>query len=444
MSEAIKKKRLRDLLSFVVDNRGRTCPTADKGLPLIATNCVKNSTLFPVFDKVRYVSDETYQNWFRAHPQPGDLIFVLKGTPGRVCLTPNPVNFCIAQDMVGLRTDENEVDPLYLFAALRSPQIQDAIANLHVGSMIAHFKKGDFDRLEIPLPDRRSQAEIGELYLLLSQKIEHNTNTAATLEAMARSLYKSWFVDFDPVHSRIQGVDPSHMNEATAALFPDHFGDDGLPDGWLFTPVGKHFKATKGLSYKGTGLCQEGSGVPLHNLNSVLEGGGYKHGGIKYYSGDFKPRHEVKPGDLVVANTEQGFDHLLIGHAALIPQGFGPIGLFSHHLYKVDPRPGSHLSRVWLYLALSITPLGTIIRSYSNGTTVNMLPADAFDLPMMIVPPKELVERFNEIVEPWFEKRDATIAQSQTLADLRDTLLPRLMSGELRIGDAREQVEEML
>ena len=180
------------LLSAVIDNRGKTCPTAESGLPLIATNCVKNDTLFPVLEKVRYVSDEVYRHWFRGHPQPGDLIFVTKGAPGQVCLAPDPVNFCIAQDMLALRADSTVIYPPYLFAALRSRQVQDAIGNMHVGTMIPHFKKGDFDKLFIPRPDRRRQEFIGDVYLLLSRKIDLNRRMNETLEAMARAIFKDW------------------------------------------------------------------------------------------------------------------------------------------------------------------------------------------------------------------------------------------------------------
>src|SRR5690242_266243 len=108
-----------ELLTDIVDNRGRTCPTTESGFPLIATNCIKPDRLYPVFEKVRYVSQETYDSWFRAHPRPNDIIFVCKGSPGRVALTPDPVPFCIAQDMVAVRPDPEKIYPRYLFAVLR-------------------------------------------------------------------------------------------------------------------------------------------------------------------------------------------------------------------------------------------------------------------------------------------------------------------------------------
>jgi type I restriction enzyme S subunit len=151
MSSSLKYETFGSLLINVVDNRGKTCPTADSGIPLIATNCVVNNSLYPIYEKVRYISEETYKTWSRDHPRPGDMIFVLKGTPGRVAWVPDPVDFCIAQDMVAIRADERKIFPKYLFAVLRSDTIQQQIEGLHVGSLIPHFKKGDFDELKIPI-----------------------------------------------------------------------------------------------------------------------------------------------------------------------------------------------------------------------------------------------------------------------------------------------------
>lgn len=125
--EDCPKVPITELLSFIVDNRGKTVPTANDGWKLIATNCVTNNTLFPVYEKVRYLTQETYETWFRAHPMPGDILFVNKGTPGRVCMVPDPVDFCIAQDMIALRADDKKIYNKYLFAVLRSREIQQQI-----------------------------------------------------------------------------------------------------------------------------------------------------------------------------------------------------------------------------------------------------------------------------------------------------------------------------
>ncbi len=171
------------LLSFIVDNRGKTVPTTSAGHKLIATNCVTNNTLFPVYEKVRYLSDDTYKTWFRAHPQPGDILFVNKGTPGRVCLVPDPIDFCIAQDMIALRADEAKIYGKYLFAVLRSSEIQKQIYNTNVGDVIPHFKKQFMDQLLIPVPEREIQEAIGDMYYSLSFKMEHNKKINDNLAA---------------------------------------------------------------------------------------------------------------------------------------------------------------------------------------------------------------------------------------------------------------------
>ena len=98
-----------ELLECIVDNRGKSCPTSDSGFPLIATNCIKNISIYPVFENIRYVTDEVLKNWFRAELKSNDILFVNKGTPGRVCLVPDPVTFCAAQDMIGLRVNPQKV-----------------------------------------------------------------------------------------------------------------------------------------------------------------------------------------------------------------------------------------------------------------------------------------------------------------------------------------------
>ena len=141
------------LLLTIVDNRGRSCPTSEKGFPLIATNCIKHSSIYPTFENIRYVTEEILKTWFRAELKPNDILFVNKGTPGRVCLVPDPVDFCAAQDMIGLRADPSKIYYKYLFAILRSDFIQSKIKNYHVGIAIPHFKKSDMDNLLIPVPD---------------------------------------------------------------------------------------------------------------------------------------------------------------------------------------------------------------------------------------------------------------------------------------------------
>jgi len=183
-----EEKTLEDILEFVVDNRGKTAPTSDSGIPLIATNCIKNNNIFPVYEKVRYVSQDTYDNWFRSHPKPGDIIFVNKGTPGCINLVPEPIDFCIAQDMIALRVDKNLVSNFYLFIYLRLETTQADIINSSVGTTIPHLKKTDLLKFTLPVPPIQLMNKFTQSVEPLFLKMNNDQTQIRTLTALRDTL----------------------------------------------------------------------------------------------------------------------------------------------------------------------------------------------------------------------------------------------------------------
>ena len=243
-----------------------------------------------------------------------------------------------------------------------------------------------------PLPEQRA---IAHILGTLDDKIELNRRMNETLEEMARALFKSWFVDFDPVRAKMddrwrRGQSLPGMPADLYDLFPDRLVDSELgeiPAGWEVRSLSECINVARGLSYKGSGLSSDG--VPMHNLNSIFEGGGYKDDGIKYYDSTYKPRHVIQAGDVIVANTEQGHLRLLIGFAAIVPQRFGNSGLFSHHIYRVRPEISSAITPDFVCQLLNTPAMQNTISGYATGTTVNMLPVDALKIPLIVVPPKQ-------------------------------------------------------
>ncbi len=283
-----------------------------------------------------------------------------------------------------------------------------------------------------PLPEQRA---ITHILGTLDDKIELNRRMNETLGALAGALFKSWFVDFDPVGAKMQGHDtglPKHL----ADLFPPRLVDSELgeiPEGWEVTPFSECVDVVRGLSYKGSGLSSDG--VPMHNLNSIYEGGGYKHDGLKGYDGEHKPQHVARAGDLIVANTEQGHDRLLIGYAAIVPTSFVKDTLFSHHIYRVRPKDCMALTSHYLCQLLNNKAMHEIVSGFANGTTINMLPMDALQTPQIIVPARPVMAAFNYLAEASRKRHEEIIHESRALAALRDTLLPKLISGELRVDE---------
>jgi len=398
-----------ELLSKIVDNSGRTCPTAETGLPLIATNCVRNELLYPAFEKVRYVSKDTYDNWFRGHPIPGDLIFVCKGTPGRVCMTPDPVSFCIAQDMVAVRADPKKVYPKYLFALLRSAQVQAQIGNMHVGTLIPHFKKGDFDKLLLPVPtSRKIQETIGDGYFELSAKIELNRRMNATLEAMARALFQSWFVDST---------------------------NNGLPEGWRECALGELIEVKHGFAYQGEFFRDERCCDILLTPGNFAIGGGFKGDKFKYYEGPTPDEYILDEGDLVVTMTDLSKAGDTLGYGAILPPP--PKGHRFHHnqrIGKVLVRNPDMINKPFLYQVLRSYEYRSEILGGATGTTVKHTSPSRIKSFKFKLPPATLMQKFGEIAGSWHELAGHNEAQSRTLATLRDTLLPKLLSGELSVN----------
>ncbi len=308
--------------------------------------------------------------------------------------------------------------------------------------------------IPVAVPDPTEQRAIAHILGTLDDKIELNRRMNQTLEAMARVLFKSWFVDFDSVrakaalknHSPSRGsdwtVERAHayldrMDPNIAALFPDSFVDSELgpiPAGWEVMALGQCFDVERGLSYKGSALSS--SGVPMHNLNSIYEGGGYKYDGIKHYSGDYQLRHVVRPGDVIVANTEQGHHRLLICFAAVVPKRYGSKSLFSHHIYRVRPKKHASLGADYICQLLNTQTMHAAVSGYATGTTVNMLPLDALRLPWIVVPRTQVVAAFGAVAETMRACRENIIAESHSVAALRNTLLPKLVSGEVYVEDA--------
>ena len=332
-------------------------------------------------------------------------------------------------------------DPLFLYYNLsaRKSEIQRAAS----GSAQPILNKTSFGQLQILLPPRKEQSAIAQILGTLDDKIEMNRRKNETLEAIARAVFKSWFVDFDPVHAKAEGRDTGLPKEI-ADLFPNSLVNSALgeiPKGWRMLPLAECVDAARGLSYKGSGLSD--SGLPMHNLNSIYEGGGYKHEGIKHYEGDYRPHHVARAGDLIVANTEQGHNRLLIGYAAIVPARFDGESLFSHHIYRVRPRSSSGLTPDYLCHLLNTSVMHDTVSGYANGTTVNMLPIDGLQSPFVVVPPSVIVRAFDGFAEAARKRHGEMMDESRTLAALRDTLLPRLISGVIRVRNAERMVAEV-
>ncbi len=336
---------------------------------------------------------------------PGDIVIARTGATTGANYTlkeKDPVNVVFASYLIRYKINPQIAFPYYIGHILRSSYWFDYVDAIAGGSAQPGANAKQLGSFEIKLPPLPEQRAIAFILSSLDDKIDLLQKQNQTLEKMAETLFRQWFVE-----------------EAK--------------EDWENTTLDKHIEAIRGLSYKGSGLAEKGIGLPMHNLNSVNEGGGYKYEGIKYYTGEYKERHLIQPGNIIVTNTEQGHEFRLIGFPAIVPETFGSKGLFSQHIYKIVLRNKSYLSNEFIYYLLMVPSMREQITAATNGSTVNMLAIDGLERPEFQLPPKELVDDFSLIVSNYWKKKTINQNQIRTLTALRDTLLPKLMSGVVTV-----------
>ena len=388
-----------------------------------------------------FISPEHAQRLANANVKRGDIVLTHRGTIGQVAYIPTDSQFrqyVVSQSQFYVRCDPSKAIPEFVALYLKSPEGQhQLLANTSQVGVPSIAQPVTYLRtIRISLPSLAEQRAIAHILGALDEKIELNRRMIETLEVMSRALFKSWFVDFDPVRAKIEGrwrrgESLPWLPADLYDLFPDRLVDSELgkiPEGWEVKALSDCIDPARGLSYKGSGLAS--SGIPMHNLNSIYEGGGYKEDGIKYYNGDFQDRHVTKPGDVLVANTEQGHDRLLIGFTAIVPKHIGDHGLFSHHLFRIRSNRSSNLSADYVCQLLNTQSMHGTVSGYATGTTVNMLPIDALRIPDIVVPPTRLVKWYSRVAKATRERQSSLVTEYQNLAAQRDALLPRLVLGK--------------
>lgn len=382
---------LTELLEDIVDNRGKSCPTCEKGFPLIATNCIKHTSIYPTFENIRYVSDEVLHNWFRAELKPNDILFVNKGTPGRVCLVPDPVSFCAAQDMIGLRVDAEKIYYKYLFAVLRSEFIQKKIANFHVGIAIPHFKKSDLDNLLIPVPDKKIQFKIGDLFCQLSEKIELNNKINAELEAIAKTLYDYWFLQFEFPNEEGK----PYKSSGGKMVWNEELKRE-IPLGWNNGKFSDFIEICNGKDHK----QQEAGEIPVYGSGGIIR----------------KINNSLYTGESVLFPRKGTLNNILY-----VNDSFWTVDTM---FYSKIKKENSAIFMYYVACQYNYEKMNT-------GTGVPSMTSQILYNLKMIIPDDLILKKFNDKVQKMYMLISINKKQNEELALLRDFLLPLLMNGQV-------------
>ena len=396
----------------------------DRGVPLLRGQNIQPGRLD--LTNLKYISTETHQKWKKSALKAGDVVIVRVGYPGTSCVIPEGMGDLNAASLVIVRPSKNKLDSHFLCYVLNSELGQQLIRGRLVGSVQQVFNTGTAASLEVLLPPLAEQKAIAAVLGALDDKIELNRRMNATLEAMARALFQSWFVDFDPVRAKLDGRKPEGMDTETAALFPEHLEDSPLghiPKGWK---VGKIQDCCVQI---------QNGGTPRRNEPRFWD-----NGDIPWLASGEVRQPIITATESFI--TEEG---LAESSAKWVPAFSTVVALYGATAGQVS-FTSSRLTTNQAVCALIpkkdfaffnyLTMRGATadLENKAVGSAQQNISKGIVEETSVVLPPTALVEYFAATVSPLFERWISNLHQSRTL---RDTLLPKLLSGEVKL---REEV----
>jgi type I restriction enzyme, S subunit len=294
---------------------------------------------------------------------------------------------------------------------------QTDISGYLTGSTMPKLTQGNLNRLPVIAPPIAEQRAIASILGALDDKIELNRRMNATLEAIARALFQSWFVDFDPVRAKLDGCKPAGLDEATAGLFPGSFEASPLgliPDGWRAGSIYEIASVIYGAPFASSLFNSRGEGKALIRIRDLADES------PAVWTTEVHPKgYIVRAGDIVVGMDGEFRAFLWGGEDAWLNQ----------RVCVFAPKPGFSAAFVRNTI---FEPLAQI-EATETATTVIHLGKNDIDRFVVVIPDEKVREAFARICQPLYDQIVANKQQSRTLAALRDTLLPKLLSGELRV-----------
>ncbi|MBY4599339.1 restriction endonuclease subunit S [bacterium BD-1] len=428
MSSEVSQHTLKSLCLLVVDCPHATPAWTDSGVVVLRNQNIKGGRLDlsnPSFtDEAHYLGRIR-----RAAPQAGDLVITREAPMGEVCQIPPGLKCCLGQRQVLLRPDPSKVDGRFLLYALQSPYLQHQIGwNEGTGSTVSNLRIPVLEALQVPTPPVLEQKAVAETLGAIDDRITLLRETNATLEAIAQALFKSWFLDFDPVRAKMEGRTPEGMDEATAALFPDGFEASELgevPRGWKYSTAGESFVLTMGQSPPGGTYNESGEGLAFYQGRTDF---GFRFPTQRVFCS--APTRYAEPGDTLVSVRAPVGDVNMALERCCIGRGVASV---------------RHPSGFRGFTFYAMRGLGARFKAFdSEGTVFGSISKKDFQNLPVVVAPETVLRAYDEVTSPIDQRIVENEVMLRALSSLRDTLLPRLISGQLRLPEAMAALEATL
>ncbi len=414
----------------VTDGTHDSPKQAECGKPLITSKHIKGDVID--FDTAYLISEHDFNEINkRSKVDQWDVIISMIGAYCGFCFIESNEEIEYAVKNVGLFKAGTEVNAKWLYYYLNSPIGRAHLDAVKSGSTQPYIALGALRNLPILVPKEDDVKEkIVAILDAIDTKIRVNNRINAELEAMAKTLYNYWFVQFDFPDDSPQGQGKPYKTSGGKMVYNPTLKRE-IPEGWEDCQLGDYLKFKRGISYKSGDIQDEG--VPFLNLNSFSLSGEFKQTGTKYYNGKFKPENKLDAGELVIAITDVTRNADIIGKAFVIPDVFDEQPLISCDVACVSSKI---LGEAYLEQLFNSDSYHKYIKHFASGTLVLHLDLQGVKWFKTHLPPSNLLEKFNHHCDSLFKQRDIVLKENVYLESLRDWLLPMLMNGQVTVGEA--------
>lgn len=404
---------------------------SQEGVPLISVREIGHG-FFHIDAKTPKVSKLTTARLPEYLLEVGDIVFARKGGIERCALIKKPQHgWFLGSDGIRLRPPKN-YDARFLAYSLQTRAVKDWLLQNSTGSTMASLNSATIGRIPLSLPTLAEQSAIADVLESIDDRITLVRETNATLEAMAQALFKSWFVDFNPVHAKQQGRAPEGMDAATAALFPDSFEESELgmvPKGWKSTSFFETIQIIGGGTPKTSNTEFWGGEIPWYSVVDAPSG-----------------------SDIFVVDTEKkiteaglnGSSTKLLPKWTTIISARGTVGKLALTGCEMAMNQSCYglrgKSEADFFTYFSTKRLVASLKQKAHGSVFDTITQETFKGVDVVLPVPEILLEFERQVEPVLERVLMNLQTANSLSELRDTLLPRLISGQLRLPEAQDLV----
>jgi type I restriction enzyme S subunit len=362
----------------------------------------------------------------------GDIVYSRRGDVERRALVRDHEDgWLCGTGCLRVRPGENGVDSRYASFYLGHPSVREWIARHAHGATMPNLNTSILAACPFVVPPPNEQRAIAHILSTLDDKIELNRRMNETLEAMARAIFKSWFVDFDPVRAKAEGRDPG-LPKHIADLFPDRFEDSELgeiPLGWKIQSLYDCAEYINGSAFRNEHFSMDGSGLPIIKIAELKDGITDQ---TKFTDATLDNKYRITSGDILFSwsgSPDTSIDTFV---------WVGTDGWLNQHIFKISFKRPEEQYFVY-YLLRHLKP--EFIEIARNKQTTGLGHVTAQDLKRLntVFPSDRVLRAFNLLADPLFQRVYSNHCESRQLTALRDTLLPKLISGELRVKTTKRR-----